>query len=579
MPKKIKNQESIDITPSIRFFSTLSSFPYKPHFALSEFIDNSIQSFLDNEKELLLPNGKPQTNCLIKLKIDNTLNTITIEDNCHGIRDEDLQRAFTTAETPPDAGDGLSEFGIGMKYAAFHFSPRWKVVTSALGEPKKKTITMDLEKINEGEYKIEPEVEEAEEREHYTKIILENCFEKNFPRAHQTKSKIQRHMEDIYRLFMRDQKIIIKFGEATMKPQPLEIYQGPVHGLEEDESAKKFTWKKSVDIDLGINEENQKPKKAKGWVGMREEGSFSTGGLSIFRNRRMFLGSGEEPHYPTALYGDGGSHSKLRLIGEINLENFSVAHTKDAIQWAGSEETLYEEIKKILKPYPTNAKTKFLEAIEQGVSDEDLLDLLPLRDQIVKYRTEETRKKQKEKEKDKEKEAQELPDTTKQILDDVEKSILETDAIGSPNLLNQDDPEEEPAVVNLDSEDLTTKTFSDDASKYVFKIDYAGIEKTYDSAPLFQVGGVSGEPEIEKSSGKKIYTVEMTINPHHGLMVLFHRTEGREALIRMICLLGLSETKARSSIGGKKGKEARKAIGNLRRLLNHYAEAFSNTDE
>ena len=488
MPKKIKNQESIDITPSIRFFSTLSSFPYKPHFALSEFIDNSIQSFLDNEKELLLPNGKPQTNCLIKLKIDNTLNTITIEDNCHGIRDEDLQRAFTTAETPPDAGDGLSEFGIGMKYAAFHFSPRWKVVTSALGEPKKKTITMDLEKINEGEYKIEPEVEEAEEREHYTKIILENCFEKNFPRAHQTKSKIQRHMEDIYRLFMRDQKIIIKFGQATMKPQPLEIYQGPVHGLEEDESAKKFTWKKSVDIDLGINEENQKPKKAKGWVGMREEGSFSTGGLSIFRNRRMFLGSGEEPHYPTALYGDGGSHSKLRLIGEINLENFSVAHTKDAIQWAGSEETLYEEIKKILKPYPTNAKTKFLEAIEQGVSDEDLLDLLPLRDQIVKYRTEETRKKQKEKEKDKEKEAQELPDTTKQILDDVEKSILETDAIGSPNLLNQDDPEEEPAVVNLDSEDLTTKTFSDDASKYVFKIDYAGIEKTYDSAPFSKLG-------------------------------------------------------------------------------------------
>ena len=59
---------------------------------------------------------------------------------------------------------------------------------------------------------------------------------------------------------------------------------------------------------------------------------------------------------------------------------------------------------------------------------------------------------------------------------------------------------------------------------------------------------------------QEIYTVEMTINPHHGLMVLFHRTEGREALIRMICLLGLSD-KTRK-IGGK-GKEARKAIETL----------------
>ena len=37
----------------------------------------------------------------------------------------------------------------------------------------------------------------------------------------------------------------------------------------------KFTWKKPVDIDLGINEENQKPKKAKGWVGMRERKLFN----------------------------------------------------------------------------------------------------------------------------------------------------------------------------------------------------------------------------------------------------------------------------------------------------------------
>ena len=50
-------KEKVNITPSVGYLSILSSINYKAWFALGEFVDNSIQSYLDNKSKLINQNG------------------------------------------------------------------------------------------------------------------------------------------------------------------------------------------------------------------------------------------------------------------------------------------------------------------------------------------------------------------------------------------------------------------------------------------------------------------------------------------------------------------------------------------
>lgn len=554
MPKN----EKIDISPSSKFFATLSHFPYKPYFALSEFVDNSLQSFFDNQGKMKTPSGNPLASVVVKIDIDRNEKKITIQDNAAGISDKDLARAFKTAETPPDPGTGLSEFGIGMKYAAFHFCPKWTVITSALGEPKKKTITMDLNEIvHKGISTVQPKLERENPEEHYTHVILENCYDKNFPKAAATIAKIKRHMSDIYRLYLKDQSAIIQFKGEKLRKHKYETYSGPFYP-KRDSLTQEVDWIKEFEIDLGTNDENGKQKIAKGWVGMRETGTYKTGGLPIFRNRRMFVGSGDDPHHPEVIYGSGGgTYAKIRLIGEVNLTNFPVSHTKDAVLWSGSEERLYKELQKILK----GNEKEFLKLLKQGVDldDERTKSALPLQRQITSYRDEDYGKDKKKKEK--------IIETADRVLEEIGEEVIDQVTKKEPTKLKDDVPE------NLDSlarkEDETTeKTLEKDNIRYKFKIAFGHIPDPINT-PLYVIASGLG---IDKKTKERI--LEIKINDYHGLFVLFSDESGRESLIRMICLLALSEQLARES-----NPKSKKAIGSIRNNVNLFAEAFSKSEK
>src|SRR4051812_6551612 len=137
--------QSVNIRPGVSILSVLRHLNYKPWFALAEFVDNSVQSYLDYEPELtkLNPDYK------LKVEIDFDVSAtprMTIRDNAAGIHQRDFPRAFRPAELPPDR-TGLSEFGMGMKSAACWFAPCWSVRTSALGEEVERTVAFDISRI------------------------------------------------------------------------------------------------------------------------------------------------------------------------------------------------------------------------------------------------------------------------------------------------------------------------------------------------------------------------------------------------------------------------------------------------
>ena len=141
----MKELNNVNIRPGVTILSVLKHLNYKPYYALAEFVDNAIDSFLKNEEELRKIEGKD-----FKLRVDIEFDTnnkkITIKDNAAGIHSNDYQRAFRTAELPPD-NTRLSEFGMGMRSAACWFSNNWQAKTTALNETVERKVNFDISKI------------------------------------------------------------------------------------------------------------------------------------------------------------------------------------------------------------------------------------------------------------------------------------------------------------------------------------------------------------------------------------------------------------------------------------------------
>src|SRR5436190_20576333 len=143
----MKNTPTIDhvnIRPGVSVLTVLAHLNYRPWFALAEFVDNSIQSFLMNRDRLQEAHQRQ-----LSVKIDiNTgdAGSITVRDNAAGIAASDFPRAFRPAELPTDRS-GLAEFGMGMKSAACWFAPRWSVRTAAFGEGVERLANFDIDQI------------------------------------------------------------------------------------------------------------------------------------------------------------------------------------------------------------------------------------------------------------------------------------------------------------------------------------------------------------------------------------------------------------------------------------------------
>src|SRR5579859_1371456 len=137
MPTSSPN--SVSIRPGVRVLSVLRHLNYKPWFALAEFVDNSVQSYLDYRRQLRTVDGS-DGHLKVSIKIDTEDGgRIIVRDNAAGIHKTDYTRAFRAAEVPPDS-TGLSEFGMGMKSAACWFAPVWSVRSKALGEDEERTV-------------------------------------------------------------------------------------------------------------------------------------------------------------------------------------------------------------------------------------------------------------------------------------------------------------------------------------------------------------------------------------------------------------------------------------------------------
>lgn len=332
----------VNIRPEVNILSVLRHLNYRPWFALAEFVDNAIQSYIANREHLHETNGVDAPLRVTVVIDPEGVGRITITDNAAGIALRDFPRAFRPAQIPPDR-DGLSEFGMGMKSAACWFAKKWSVRTKALGESVERVVQFDIDEI------VEDRIEElmivevpSQPQRHYTVLELTDLC--HVPKK-RTVGKIKEHLASIYRTFLRDGTLTLVFGreELTFEETPI-LKAAPYR----DPAAEPVVWRKAIEMDLGGTH------KVTGFAALREVGSTTHAGFALFRRGRLIEGSADESYRPEQIFGKSNSYTFQRLFGELHLSGFDVSHTKDGFRWEEHEELFLELLESELKTAPMN---------------------------------------------------------------------------------------------------------------------------------------------------------------------------------------------------------------------------------
>ena len=329
--------------------SVLRHLNYKAWFAMAEFIDNAIQSFVANQKRLQYIDG-PEYQLTVGIKIDTSgPGSIIVTDNAAGISDADFPRAFRAAQMPEDRS-GLSEFGMGMKSAACWFAQSWSVRTKAVDELVERTIKFDVRHIVENRIEsLSTTTRPADPKEHYTVVSLTGLH--HSPQG-RTVQKIKDHLASIYRMYTRDGRLVLLVNDEQLQYQtPTTLISVPYVSAgvpAEGSEVKQVEWRKEIDFDFGEGQ------RVQGFAALREIGSTPLAGFALFRRDRLIEGSHDDTYRPPEIFKQTNSYPYQRLFGELQIDGFEVSHTKDGFRWEEYEGLFLECLKEEIEKAPLN---------------------------------------------------------------------------------------------------------------------------------------------------------------------------------------------------------------------------------
>ncbi len=337
---------------NIRNYRRLS---YTAWHALAEFVDNSTQSYFDNRAAIDEQLHAEDEAFCVRIIVDRSSGMIRIWDNAMGMGTEELERAVRIGQPPPNT-DGRSTYGLGMKTAGCWFSNHIVIRSSKLGEPSEHTIELDVERIAKGDPNLRHRQTLADAESHYTNIELTEL--NRLPKG-RTIGRIKDHLRSMYRYDISENLLRLEWDGIPL------TWPGPGEMLK---SADGTPYHKSFAFMID-------GKPVSGWVAILEHGSRAKAGFSILRKRRVIQGW-PDAWRPESLYGQRQGSNNLvnqRLVGEVHLDDFEVAHTKDAILWSDEQEAdIEDKLLEVAKDYRRRAQERRLKDDIDGPSDAEV---------------------------------------------------------------------------------------------------------------------------------------------------------------------------------------------------------------
>ncbi|MEA9412660.1 ATP-binding protein [Flavobacterium sp. PL02] len=325
----MRNLENVSIKFKPAAYKLFQNLKYKVWLALSEYVDNSIQSYLSNQDHL---KGN-DLNYQFTIDIQYTKDYIIIRDNAAGIDTKNIQRAFEPANIPEN-NTGLNEFGMGMKTASIWLAKNWSVRTAALGEDLERFVEFNLDEVSKnGKEDLPINFNPKEKDIHFTEVTLQQLTENGQNRQI---DKIKKHITSIHRNLLRSGELVIKFNDEILVFDNPKILSAPFY---KEENGKDIEWKQEIDYSFG-------KYKINGFIAILDKMSTSVeNGFSLFRRGRVIEGSHDEKFRPKSLSGQVGSPRYKRIFGELEVEGFDVSFDKGSFSKPEELEYFLEQVK------------------------------------------------------------------------------------------------------------------------------------------------------------------------------------------------------------------------------------------
>jgi hypothetical protein len=350
--------------------------------------------------------------------------------------------------------------------------------------------------------------------DHFTEIVLLDLHRVPIGR---TVSKVRTHLTDIYRIFVRDDVLELKFNGEELRYQQPDILHAPYY-RELNSSPKE--WIQPFDFNFGGG------LRAHGFAAIRRKASVSDAGFALFRRNRLIQGSGDEGYRPEYIFGKPNTFPYQRVFGEIHLEGFDVSHTKDGFQWDENEQP-------------------FLELLKEHLST----DQMPLLQQAREYRVERSRE-------DFRQGAEQASRRTSKAIADYVPPVLSE--------LNRDAEERVPSPCLLPAQLAARRVIDVELSGKPWRI---VLELSVDPAvgDWLEISDEIAKQEISET-GTERRVVGLRLSLVHPFMQRFCGTDAEEIepLLRVAAALGLAEVAAREG-GARKAGIIRRNVNELLR--------------
>jgi hypothetical protein len=360
----VTNQK-ISVAPTVQVLGLLQNMNYTPWYAIGEFVDNSITSFVNQIRDS--PTDERFQRLKVEIKWDDALNRMVITDNAAGIPDTDdgWKRALELGATNPDPSV-LGVYGYGMKAAAFWWAPKIEISSKVAGEQVSRSVSMDIEEIQNKNLEFIPlrEVPDPDVEGHGTTVVLHGLNTgRSYPRA-MTLGKVRSYLASMYRSYLRGDEGFChpQSGERflTISVQNFELVAPNPELLREPfwprptpppESGDSIYWRKEISFEIPnqqSGESGAKPFLVKGWAGVLKTMS-SDSGLFLMYHGKGLVGVGQgtgqaaqDTYKPPSIFGPVTGWRNRRLVAELDVSEFNKLNTSDGIKFSDFERETFE---------------------------------------------------------------------------------------------------------------------------------------------------------------------------------------------------------------------------------------------
>jgi hypothetical protein len=331
---------TVPLVANNRIWLTYRHFPYKPWNAIGELVDNSSQSYFDNEdvlEPLMRERGEVFT---VRIHFERDV-VLSVADNAMGMDLEDLQRAVQLAAPPPNT-KGRSEFGMGMKTSCCWLGDEWKIVTKKFGSDTEYTVAIDVEAIAASDAH-ELDVQEkpvADAKQHYTRIEVRRLHRRLHGR---TLGTTRRHLVEMFERDILSGAMRLEWDGDALEPPT-------VDPLVTDEGGVERVWQKEVEFSVD-------GRPVTGMICILKRGARAKAGFDLFRRGRIIIGRPYGYRPQSVFHEMSNDLINQRIYGKLNLDDFPVNHLKDDFLWDGLEDEFQEKIEEVARDYIAFAKS------------------------------------------------------------------------------------------------------------------------------------------------------------------------------------------------------------------------------